>query len=95
MVSLLLHQHQLRCENLQNCAGNEYIPTIDFSTPRGGGDCWELVRRVMMLVRSGCCCARGDQVSGRIRSNRPLGASGGNSHGRWFVQVRAAVVKKV
>ena len=37
MVSLLLHQHQLRCENLQNCAGNEYIPTIDFSTPRGGG----------------------------------------------------------
>ena len=75
MVSLLIHQHQLRCENLQNCAGNEYIPTIDFSRPRGGGgknDLGELVRRVMMLVRSGCCCARGDQVSGRIRSNCQL-----------------------
>ena len=55
MVSFLICRHQLRCENLKICAGKKYIPKIDFSRPRGkvknnwGG----LVRRAMMLVRSG------------------------------------------
>ena len=35
MVSLLIYRHQLRCENLKICAGNKYIPKIDFSRPRG------------------------------------------------------------